>query len=64
MTVYDNVKLICEDRQLSIRKLEREVGFGNGTIHSWRKVNPRINNVKAVADALGVPMEKLLKGVR
>lgn len=64
MTVYDNVKLICEEKELSIRKLERAVGFGNGTIRRWRDVNPRINNVKAVADALEVPMEKLLKGVR
>ena len=64
MTVYDNVKRIADEQGLSIRQLEMIAGLSNGTIGGWKKYNPRITYVRAVAIALHVKIEVLLKGVR
>lgn len=35
-------------------ELEKEIGFGNGTIGKWRSVSPSVANLSKVAEALGV----------
>ncbi len=62
MGVYENVKEICRQQNISIRKLERAAGFGNGTIGAWRYVSPKIDSISKVAKTLNVPINAILYG--
>lgn len=60
--IYDNIKKACEKQKISICQLEKMAGLGNGTIGGWRESNnPRMQNLEAVAKALGVKVSKLLE---
>lgn len=58
--IYKNVLKLCSEKKISVFKLEKECGIGNGTIKGWESSNPRVDNLKKVADYLKVPMEVLL----
>lgn len=55
-----NIRKLCQDRQTTVAQLEREIGLSNGTISKWASSSPTVNNLKAVADYLGVTMDELL----
>lgn len=40
--------------------LEKELGFGNGTIGKWQKASPSVDKLKKVADWFGVTLDELL----
>lgn len=58
--IYDNIKKLCKEIDISISQLEKEAGLGNGTISGWKKSMPRIDSLQAVAAVLNVNVEKLL----
>ena len=60
---FAKIEQLCEERNVNISTLEKSLGLQNGTIWNWKKrvSNPRINNVKAVADYFGVTVDELLK---
>ena len=62
--LFDNVKRICEERGISIWKLEKELDFPNCSIRKWNESEPGVQKVKKVADYLGVPIERLLEDGR
>ena len=61
--IYENVKRLCDERNISIWALERACGIANGAIGKWngRIKAPRIDTVKAIADYFGVTVDALLK---
>lgn len=59
--IYDNIKKIAKERGISIRKIEIGAGIGNGVIAGWKESSPTVENLKRVADYLGVPLEKLIQ---
>lgn len=58
--IYKNIVKLCKDRRISIAKLEKEVGLGNGTIGRWEKSSPNVDNAKKVADFFGVTIDSLM----
>lgn len=52
---------LCEEKNISIARLEKEAGLGNATVRGWAKSEPTAKNLKAVADVLGVSVDELLK---
>ena len=58
--VFDNILELCKKRGITIAKLERETGIGNGTISRWNSSSPSVKNLKAVADYFGVTMDSLI----
>ena len=58
--MYKNIVRLCKESGISIAKLERETGLGNGTIGKWEKASPNVENVKKVADFFGVTVDSLL----
>ena len=57
MTIYSKIKLLIEDYpNLSISKLEKELGFGSGTIRKWQNQTPAFDKVEKVAAYLSVPI--------
>lgn len=61
--ILKNITRLCKENGVSIAKLERETGIGNGTIARWGISSPTISNVKAVADFFGVSVDALLQEV-
>lgn len=59
--IYDNVKVLCEERNLTIQKLEEQAKLANGTIGRWRDSKPMAESIKKVATVLGVSMEEVMK---
>lgn len=60
--ILDNLRVLCVKNHTSIPKVEKELGYGNGSISSWKKakkVAPR-ERVQAVADYFGVPITELI----
>lgn len=53
------IRELCKKNGTSIKALERELGFGNGTISRWDKNVPAIGKVKAVANFFNVPLAYL-----
>lgn len=66
--LYDNVKKICEEKGISVGKIEKDLQLSNGSICKWNENEPGIRKVQKVADYLGVSIEELLaedeKGVK
>ena len=58
--IYSKIAALCKERGISISKLEKEVGIGNGTIGRWDISSPTVDNLKKVADHFGVSMDELL----
>ena len=62
--IYENVCWWAGKRNLSIHQVEMLANVGNGVISRWKKYNPRMTNLKKVADALGVSVNTLLREER
>jgi len=54
------IQNLCKDRGISIFKLEKELGFGNGTIYKWERSSPAVDKLKKVADYFGVTVNYIL----
>ena len=59
MTIYDRVKELAKSRNISIRELEKRLGFGNGTISKWID-SGSIEKVSKVANYFHVSIDYLL----
>lgn len=62
MTLLENLQSICRERKISIPVLEKELGFGRGSIYKWDKNSPSIEKVQKVADYLKVSVDRVLYG--
>lgn len=58
--IYQNIKRICSEKKISISKLEKDVGLGNGTVGKWQTVTPRVDSIQLVAAYLGIPLAELI----
>lgn len=58
--IYEKIAALCKERSISISRLEKEVGIGNGTIGRWSISSPTVENLKKVADYFGVSVDRLL----
>lgn len=63
--IYETIQDIARKRNVSIRQIELDLGFYNGTIKRWETTNTiPLSKVKAVAGYLHVdPYTLLLIGV-
>lgn len=59
--LFNNVRALCNERNIAISKLEDDLGFPRSYICKWNKNEPGIRKVQKVADYLGVTIEELLK---
>lgn len=58
--LYHNIVVLCKGKGISISKLEKETGLGNGTVGRWEKSSPSVENVKKVADYFEVSVDYLI----
>lgn len=59
-STYERIKLLAEKQKISIRKVEEDLDFGNGTLNRWRKNTPGADKLSKVADYFGVTTDYLL----
>ena len=59
--IFEKISKLCEEKGISIAKLESECNLGNATVRGWRESVPRLDNLQKVAKALDVPIEELLE---
>ncbi len=58
--IYDTIKDIASKQKVSIRKMEKDLGFSNGTMNRWNEFEPKIGQIVQVAEYLRVPVEQLI----
>ena len=61
IVILDNIRAMCAKRGISTFMLERELGFGDGTIMKWKTASPTVGKLKRVADYFGVTVDELLR---
>lgn len=59
MTLLDKVAILCGQRKMPLRQLERAAGLKERTIQHWDKSVPSADKVVKVARVLQVPIEEL-----
>lgn len=59
--IFEKIKELCDKEGLSVRQLEISLGLGSGSIGKWKSGNPRVDNLKLVADHFNVPIEFFLE---
>lgn len=61
--LFEKVTKLCQDKNISIAKLERECEMGNGTVRGWKTSSPSIENLKKVTDYFGITVDELISDV-
>lgn len=56
-----NITQLCKEKGVSIARLERETGIGNGTIGRWDVSSPTVENVRKVAEFFGTTVDELIR---
>ena len=59
MTLLSRVRELCKERKISQRRLERELGLGNGSVSKWDRSSPNSHTVAKLADFLEVSIDWL-----
>lgn len=59
MQIYQEITRICTEKNISVAKMERDLGIANGTIRRWGATNPGIKSVVDVANYLEVSIDEL-----
>ena len=60
--LYENICYWAKKRGLSIHQVEKRAVIGNGSISRWgTDYEPKLKNLRKVADVLGVSVQTLMK---
>ena len=58
--IYENIVKLCQEKHITIARLEKECGIGNATVRAWSVSSPNVKLLKLVADYFGVTIDYLL----
>jgi transcriptional regulator with XRE-family HTH domain len=60
--MLETIKQLCKERDIGFATLERELGFGAGSVRRWGVSPPSIDRVAKVAEYFGVTLDFLFYG--
>jgi transcriptional regulator with XRE-family HTH domain len=60
MLLVAKIKILCEQKGITLTELERKVGIGRSTIRNWDKSSPTTDKLQKVADYFNVSIDYLL----
>lgn len=60
MNLFDRIKILCEEKDVSISRLEQETDLANGSIRKWSNAIPSGDRLAKVADYFNVTTDYLL----
>lgn len=63
MTTFERIESLRKSKGISQGKLEKELGFSNGSISKWKNSMPTSERLQKVADYFGVTTSYLLTGM-
>ena len=58
--LYDKIKEVAKTKSLSIYRIERDLGFSNGSLRKWDSSTPSGDKIEKVADYFNVSTDFLL----
>lgn len=59
--MYEKIKEICKQKNISINKLEQDLGFAKGYMSKLNVSSPSLNNAKKIADYLEIGIDELIQ---
>lgn len=59
--ILNNISSLCQKNNISIARLEKTLGIGNGTIGGWDRASPTVSKLKLVADYFHVTVDDLIR---
>lgn len=62
MTVFERIESLRKSQKISQGKLEKELGFSNGSISKWKTSMPTLERLQKIADYFGVTIDYLTTG--
>ena len=62
MTVFERIEDLRKSTGISQGKLEKELGFSNGSISKWKHSAPKYDRLQKIADYFGVTIDYLMTG--
>lgn len=62
MQIVERIKAQCKQMGTSMNALEKELGFGNGSIRRWDERIPGVDKVLILANRLEISVDWLLTG--
>lgn len=62
MSVYTRIENLRKSRNLSQGKLEKELGFSNGSVSKWKNSMPTTERLQKIADYFDVSLDYLING--
>lgn len=62
MTVFERIENLRKSNKISQGKLEKELGFSNGSISKWKTSMPTTERLQKIADYFGVTIDYLMTG--
>lgn len=62
MTTYDIIAKLCKQHNIAITALEKELGFGRGSIGKLRTGNTTLERLEKIANYFGVSVKYLSTG--
>lgn len=60
MNPYEKIKELTNQKGISVRELEKRLGYSNGYFSKWKNVSPNSEGLSKVADYFGVSIDYLL----
>lgn len=59
--LQEKIKILCSKKGVSIARMEREAGLGNGVISKWETSEPNLKTLQKIADYFKISLDELLK---
>ena len=61
MSTYETIKTLCKERGIAVTALEKELGFGRGSIGKLRNSQTSAERLQKIADYFNVTVDYLVK---
>lgn len=58
--IYENIKKCCAAKGVTVRKLERDLEFGRGSVSKFDEHDPSVGKMNMIAGYLGVTVDDLI----
>lgn len=59
--MYKKIKSLCEEKNISVYFLEKQLGLSTGSVCKWEKSVPRADTLSKVANYFGVSINHFLE---
>lgn len=58
----ERIKKLCQDKGISLNKLEETLNFGKGYLSKLNSSTPNVSKIKQIADYFGVSVDWIMTG--